>query len=148
MFQSCTDSTTTSNSDETELTFTDFLNFPKSPFISLEFNSTLSKNITQIESNGFISTTENVYSRHSDSTTLILSEPDNLTEFKVYLKSTFYLQKNKALFDFFTEKSAEYMGTSQFAEMTFIGEDNTFTLTYFSTNTYIRLYYNLQSVHN
>ena len=126
---------------EDKIQFEDFQNFPESPFIKLDFSQSVKDNQQDINQFDFVETDLLVYTRASDSTSIIFEDEESLNTFKIYLKSRFYLSKNQLLFDYLAGKSTAFSGDKTFAEMTFSSTKIPFSLTYFTTTEFIRLSY-------
>ncbi len=143
---SCSESKTNDTvHQETEIVFADFDQFPSIPFLNLEFNTLVEDLKQDIEALNYEKQSDNIYVNTSDSTSVILNDEANLTSFKVYLKSTFYLTHYQQLFDKLSNHSTQHIGTSDFAEMTFNIETQPFKLTFFRTRKFIRISYQIQS---
>ena len=128
---------------ETPITFTDFENFPNSPFLELDLDTSVNQNIALLLEEDFIKYEPFVYSRPSDSTFILLEAGDKLTDFKIYLKSANYKLRNENLFEFLKSNSTKTIGSYEFGEMSFSESIKPFKLTYFSTDYFIRLSYHI-----
>lgn len=144
---SCSEKTNTSAEKSNKIDFSDFSNIPDSPFLNLNFGLTTNENITLLNDNSFILGKNNIYYKSLDSTSVIVPEIENFNAFKIYLKSSFYLIHNQELFKYLSDNSFKTLGTYQFGEMTFKGMDDTFSLTYFTTDHSIRISYQLLEHH-
>jgi hypothetical protein len=125
--------------------FSDFENFPDAPFICLNLDTSVTHNIVLLKKEDFISTEPLDCSRRSDSTFILFNDHDDLSDLKIYLKSTDYLDRNKTLFDYLKQNSDKTIGNHEFSEMLFLETDIPFNLTYFSTHDFIRLSFKIIS---
>jgi hypothetical protein len=142
------DSTIEKITVEPHLIFKDFNHFPNSPFINLEFNAVLEESKHLLDDLNYSKQGEHIYNHLIDSTTIIFSEETTLTNFKVYLKNTYYLINNIDLFTQLSKQATQCIGTFHFAEMDFKGTKKPFKLTYFTSSSSIRISYQLTTPHH
>lgn len=143
LFNSCTSEKNLElNVIPQKIIFPVFNQFPEQPVNFLDFSLTTLENIQQLESFNYLSTQDFIYTQQKDSIHVLLdTEEKELNTFTLYLKSSFYLKQNKALFSHLTSNSNGFVGTSQFAEIWINDNRIPFKITYFSTPEFIRLSY-------
>ncbi len=140
IFNGCGSSTNHEEKITTE-PFTDFKNFPNKPFHCIDLGLSKIENIDLMKSNDYQYNEPSILIRESDSTAIIIGDFEDLTEFKIYLKSDYYLNQSSELLSQLSEKSTHHIGSESFSEMRFESIQNPFKLTYFLTEQYIRLSY-------
>ena len=59
---------------ETEIVFSDFNQFPNTPFLNLEFNSLLEDLKSELEDLNYVKQSDDIYRNMSDSTAIILND--------------------------------------------------------------------------
>jgi hypothetical protein len=148
VINSCTDSKTETLETKGRIIFDAFSEFPNSPFINLQFDDVSEDSKSKLVDFDYIDQGDQIYSNASDSIILILSDEDELTTFKLYLKSGFYLSKNQDLFTKLSSHTNQCIGNYRFAEMVFMQESKPFKLTYFTTDKSIRISYQLIIPHH
>lgn len=143
----CSPSKSNNSTTDNTSKFKAFNHFPVSPFLDLNFNTSVITIKSDLESEGYSEHSEFIFSHKSDSTSIILVDDSQLTEFKLYLKSEFYLAHKEELFQELSGKSVKTIGTFKFSEMSFKTANNAFKLTYFTTDHSIRISYQLLKQH-
>ena len=144
----CSPSKPNNSTTDNTSKFKAFKHFPVSPFSGLNFNTSVITIKSNLNAEGCTENSEFIFFHKSDSICIILADEIQLTEFKLYLKSKFYLAHKEELFLELSGKSVKTIGTFKFAEMTFDQVKNPFELTYFSTEKFIRISYQLINEHH
>ena len=148
VFNNCTDSKTDTSETKDRIIFEDFIEFPNSPFINLTFDDVFEDSKSKLVDFDYIDQGNQIYSNASDSIILMFSDETELTTFKLYLKSDFYLSRNQDLFNKLSSHTNQCIGNYRFAEMVFMQEYKPFKLTYFTTDKSIRISYQLTTTHH
>jgi len=141
IFVSCKQEHSHNSSNQKEIQFSDFEKLPQHPFLTIDFSLTTQQNKGLLKANQFDKTNQGFFEREMDSTIVIFEEDENLTAFKVYLKSHFYITNNQLLYDFLAQHSTVFSGDNLFAEMKFNTSEFPFSLTYFTTQNQIRIHF-------
>lgn len=143
VLQNCSYSSSENTVDDAPIIFKEFNDLPHSPFLNFGFNDELEALKLDLINQGYIEHLTNTFRDNQDSTTVIFEDELNLTTFKVYLSSHFYLTNSITLFERLKAKSSHCVGSSEFAEIEFNTDPQPFKLTYFTTEKSIRISYQL-----
>jgi len=139
--------------DEGELipVFGDFEGFPNQQYLTFSLGDSNAEMVRKI---GYlkvepVAVTE-VYHFYfpSDSTEVIIPDQPVITEFKVFLKSQYYLQNESHFYDFFETLAKNTVNDPDFSLFEFSSEEQAFKMSYFKQPEFIRLHFVLHDNHS
>jgi len=128
--------------NENNLEFTDFKYFPEKQFLDLTLNDTKPVFEQKLVNHGFknIHNGESVfYERIEDSTLLIFTNNYEVKEFKIFLKSEFYISNKENLLFYFKGFTKEILNDDLFTELTYKEGNNQFKCLFFTQEDFIRI---------
>jgi len=121
--------------------FSDFSNFPEQPFLELDFTLNKSENSILLTTHNFKLMDAYSLERSKDSTYYVTTLDEDFNDFIIYYKHSDQLNNKKHLLQFLQQNATNYMGNSIFSEMEFSQVENPFKITFFTTDSSIRLHF-------
>jgi hypothetical protein len=138
---SCGDAEFADNQEKPNL-FPAFDDFPDSLFYGVNFGQTIEETEKDLIPRGYQikdSSGSMYFYNDSDSTEFILPDKSTLSSFKIFLRSTHYLNHTKELLECFKTSSVSHDLSDEFSVFQYESEVSDFKLSVFSQSDYLRL---------
>lgn len=136
------ENTTELISEETPALFPPFESFPENQFYTLAIGDSKESTTEKLKTlpiERIADEEVSYFNFPSDSTELIIPKTSMLTEFTVFLKGDFYLNKQEELIAFFEERANDNSITPTLSIFHFYDVESPFKLSFFQQSKFIRL---------
>lgn len=140
-FSSCGNAEKDSNNEKEKVPFPAFENFPEKQFENLALDQETERAIRLLETSGFVKreTSQANFYRSNDSTEIVLNVDRKLHSFKVFLRSSYYLEDPSRLVEFFGKSARSSSSSEDYHVYEFQTNQLRFKLNLFAQKEFLRM---------